>query len=156
MITTPGRNLRNLLISSRPLEQNKCPNENCYTCTALGDKDKCTDRNLVYGIKCGFSSCQEANIGFYNGETYRPVGDRFTEHYRAANNPTAKSYQDKPLAVHYNTHHANCKGPKLELQILERATNTTDRKIKEARMILKNKPDLNNRDEQIDLRKYLV
>ena len=110
----------------------------------------------MYEIKCGFENCQTANIGLYNGETYRPVGERFIEHYRSARNPNAPSYKDKPFAKHYNTHHQDCENPKLELEILKRAASTTDRKIKEARVILKNKPDLNNRDEQVDLRKYLV
>ena len=78
------------------------------------------------------------------------------EHYRSARNPNAPSYLDKPLAKHYSSQHKDCENPKLELEILKRAATTTDRKIKEARVILKNKPDLNNRDEQTDLRKYLV
>ena len=40
--------------------------------------------------------------------------------------------------------------------MLKEAATTTDRKIEEARMILNNMPDLNNREEQADLRKYLV
>ena len=156
VVTTPGRKLRDILTSSRPLDKKKCPHNNCRTCESLGDKGKCTDRNLVYEIKCGMSECQQAGIGQYNGETYRPISERFNEHFRSANNPTAKSYKDMPLAKHYTTHHLNCESPKLELNIIERASTTTDRKIKEARAILKNKPDLNNRDEQIELRKYLV
>ena len=157
VVTTPGRKLRDLLTSSRPLDQKKCPNDDCLTCNALqGEQGKCTDHNVIYEIKCGFSSCQATNIGHYNGETYRPVGERFIEHYRSARNPNAPSYQDKPFAKHYSTQHKDCVNPKLELKILKRATTTTERKIKEARVILKNKPDLNNRDEQVDLRKYLV
>ena len=38
----------------------------------------------------------------------------------------------------------------------ERASCTMDRKIKEARTILNNVPDLNDRDEQSELRKFLV
>ena len=154
VVTTPGKKLRDLLTSSRPLDQKKCPNDNCLTCSAMGNSGKCTDHNVVYEIKCGFQSCRSANIGLYNGETYRPVGERFMEHYRSARNPNAPSYLDKPLAKHYSSQHKDCENPKLE--ILKRAATITDRKIKEARVILKNKPDLNNRDEQTDLRKYLV
>ena len=156
VVTTPGRKLRDLLTSSRPLDQKKCPNDSCLTCDALGNKGKCTDHNVVYEIKCGFQNCRSSNIGLYNGETYRPVGDRFMEHYRSARNPNAPSYQDKPFAKHYSTQHKECENPKIEHKILKRATTTTDRKIKEAREILRNKPDLNNRDEQADLRRYLV
>ncbi len=156
VVATPGKNLRDVLTSSRPLDGVKCPHNNCRTCQALGDRGKCTDRNVIYEVKCGMPTCQASNIGSYNGETYRPISDRFTEHFRSANNPTAKSYKDMPLAKHYNTSHSDRETPKLELGILERAYSTTDRKIKEARTILNNKPDLNNRDEQIELKKYLV
>ena len=82
VVTTPGRKLRDLLTSSRPLDQKKCPNDDCLTCKALqGEQGQCTDHNVIYEIKCGFSSCQAANIGLNNEETYRPVGERFIEHY---------------------------------------------------------------------------
>ena len=112
-VTTPGSKLRDLLTSSRTLDQNKCPNENCLTCSALGDSDKgqCTDRNVVYEIKCGFSNCRAANNGKYKGETNRPVEERFTQHYRSAKNPTAPLYQDKCFTRHSNTHHIDCENP---------------------------------------------
>ena len=155
VVTTPGKKLRDILTSSRPLDKKKCPNNNCRTCLALNNNGNCTDRNVVYEVKCSYVECQQSGIGIYNGETYRPIGDRYTEHFRSANNPTAKSYKDMPLAKHYAEHHQEG-NPKLELTVLQRASTTVDRKIKEARLILKNKPDLNNRDEQIELRKYLV
>jgi len=111
----------------------------------------------VYSISCDMADCKQQGIGNYNGETYRPLGDRFLEHYRSANNPTAESYKDKPYGKHYTSCHPNNTGdPKLKLQILERASCTMDRKIKEARTILNNVPDLNDRDEQSELRKFLV
>ena len=92
-----------------------------------------------------------------DSKTYRPLSDRFAEHYRSANNPTAESYKDKPFGKHFATEHPGRVGnPRLGLQILSRASSTTDRKIKEARAILKNKPDLNDRDEQSERRKYLI
>ena len=155
VVTTPGKKLRDILTSSRPLDKKKCPNNDCRTCTALNNSGNCRDRNLVYEVKCGYPECRQNGIGLYNGETYRPIGDRFTEHFRSANNPTAKSYKDMPFAKHYATHHQDSH-PNLELKVLQHTSTTVDRKIKEARFILKNKPDLNNRDEQIELRKYLV
>ena len=84
------------------------------------------------------------------------IFDRFLEHYRSAKNPTAVSYKDKPFAKHYNTHHAGCKEPKLKLTIQEKASSTNNRKIKEARIILKNKSDLNDREEQVELKRFTV
>ena len=157
VVTTPGRKLRNLLTSSRPLDRPQCPNNNCQTCEALEDHGKCTDRNVVYNISCDKAECKRRNIGQYNGETYRPLGDRFVEHWRSAKNPTADSYKEKPFGKHYATEHPDHSGnPELKLRILTRASSTTDRKIKEARAILKNNPDLNDRDEQSELRKYLI
>ena len=106
-------------------------------------------------MTCAMSPCKQANIGHYDGETYRPLDDRFMEHYRSANNPSAKSYCDKPWAKHYAEHHPKCK-PDIRLAIVERATSTNDRKIKEARTILKNRSDLNDRDEHNDLKRFLI
>ena len=131
VVTTPGKKLRDILTSSRPLDKKKCPNNNCRTCTALNNSGNCRDRNLVY--ECGYPECRQNGIGLYNGKTYRPIGaDGFTTH-------------------HQDGH------PNLELKVLQHTSTTVDRKIKEARFILKNKvPDLNNCDERIELRKYSV
>ena len=91
---------------------------------------------------------REIDLGLYNGETYRPVGDRFIEHYRTAKNHTAESYKEKPFAKHYNVHHPQNTGePKLKLEIVARASNTMDRKIKEARAILANQLILANKPD---------
>ena len=78
------------------------------------------------------------------------------EHYRAAKNPLAQSYADKPWAKHFATHHPNCNDPKIGLSIVDRATSTNIRKVKEVRIILKNNSDLNDRNEQADLKRFLV
>ena len=52
-------------------------------------------------------------------------------------------------------HHPNTR-PKLTLSIMEKAMSTNNRKIREARIISKNKPDLNDRDEQTAIRQYLI
>ena len=122
----------------------------------MGGKGKCTDQNIVYGITCDFPNCVQSEIGRYVGETYRPIHERFTEHSRSAKNPTAKSYQDKPLSKHYATEHPNCQDPKISLTIHERATSINNRKIKEARTILTNKPDLNSRDEKTEIQRFVI
>ncbi|KAL5263849.1 hypothetical protein ACHWQZ_G005056 [Mnemiopsis leidyi] len=153
VVTTPGKKLRDILTSSRPLDKKKCPSKNCRTCLALNNNNgNRTVRTVVYEVKCSYVECQQSGIEIYNGETYRPVGDRYTEQFRS-NNPTAKSYKDMPFAKHYPIHHQEG-NPKLELTVLQRASTTVDRKVKEAQFILKNKPDLNKRDEQIELRKH--
>ena len=112
---------------------------------------KRTTANVIYEITCTIPGCSEK----YIGETYRPLHLRFMEHWRSTNNPAAKSYEDKPWAKHYSSQHPNTT-PKLSLKILERASSTNNRKIREARLILNNKPSINDRSEQIELRQYLV
>ena len=156
VVSTPGVKLKNLLTSSKPLDKIQCPNSDCKTCSALTSKGQCTDRNVIYHMNCEMDTCKTNNIGQYDGETYRPLGDRFIEHYRSANNPTAKSYIEKPWAKHYATNHPNCDRPKISIAITDRASSTNERKIKEARTIIKNKSDLNGCDEQLDLQRFLV
>ena len=93
--------------------------------------------------------CREMDLGRYNGETYRPVGDKFIEHYRTANskNPTAESYKEKPFAKHRFVHNPQNTGePELKLDIVARASNM-DRKIKDARAILANRLILANKPD---------
>ena len=107
-------------------------------------------------MNCDLSPCKSSDKGHYDGETLRTLGERYTEHYRSAKNPMAKSYEDKPWAKHYATSHPNCDEPKIGVKIVERATTTNERKIKEARTILRNNSDLNDRDEHAELKRFLV
>ena len=55
----------------------------------------------VYRITCQL--CNER----YIGESFRTVHDRlWSEHLRFANNPTAPSYMDEAMAVHYRQKHS--------------------------------------------------
>lgn len=92
----------------------------------------------------------------YNGETYRPLHDRFTEHFNNANNPNAPSYINTPLAKHYREHHPNITTPELRIKILKKCSNTADRKVSEARIIAKNSPEINDRHELNELKQFLV
>ena len=105
---------------------------------------------------CELGNCSQEKLGQYDGETLRPIDDRFLEHYKAARNPDAKSYQNKPMAKHYKQYHQGCSESKIGLKITERAFSTNDRKVKEARIILKNKSDLNSREEYAELKRFLV
>ena len=109
--------------------------------------------NVVYKITC--NKCHSPVQSRYTGETYRPLEERFMEHWRSANNPNAKSYKDKPLAKHYRSDHKGEK-PDLSLDILYKCSNIKDRKVKEARTILSLKPELNDKNEQLELLQFLV
>ena len=62
--------------------------------------------------------------------------------YNNANNPTAQSYLNKPLAKHYREKHPNNSTPVLSVKVLEKGDNTVNRKIREARIIAKNNPTI--------------
>ena len=158
VVTTPGLKLKSIMTASKPLDKPQCPNNNCVTCKALKSKSngEFTDSNVIYHMHCEKKKCQPIDIGHYDGETYRPTHCRFSEHYRAAKNPSAKSYLNNPLAKHYKQQHPGCKKPEIGIEILARATTTNERKIKEARVILINNSDLNDKNEQTDLRRFLV
>ena len=149
-MTTPGRKIGDILTSSKPLDALKCPNIDCRCCKALIN-GKCTDCGVVYRLTCKVQQCNRR----YGGETLRPTYDRFDEHYRVANNPTCKSYKNKTIAQHYAEFHPGIT-PDFQLEIVERAPTTKLRKIKEARIILRDNPELNNKSEQCQLRQFLI
>ena len=94
---------------------------------------------------------------FYGGESYRPLNQRFNEHYLSAANPSLPSYLEKPLAKHYREKHDQHSGPPdLQLEIVDRGTSLVNRKIKEARYITRNNPQINERNELNNLRQFLV
>ena len=134
----------------------KCPNKDYITCKAMKGNGKCTDQNVIYHMNCEMETCIPRSRGHNYGETLRETHDRYSEHYRQAKNPTAKSYSDKPWAKHYQTHHPNCEDPKIGIEIVGHASSTNERKVREAWIILKNNSDLNDKNEQSDIRRFLV
>ena len=80
---------------------------------------------MVYSI----SYATRQNTGHNNGETYRPLANKFVEHWRSANNPAATSYKDIPFEKHDAAEHPGYVGsPQLKLQIITRASTTTEMK----------------------------
>jgi hypothetical protein len=86
---------------------------------------------------------------FHIGETSRPLAVRFQEHYRSAANPTTKSYKNMAFSKHYKACHEGQK-PKLTARILEKTSGSLERKITEAVLIQKLKPDLNGQINIVD------
>ena len=150
IVETPGQRLRDLLTDSRPLDKANCTKDHCRTCDALS-KGNCTSANVIYHITCTKDGCKDN----YCGESYRPLHERYEEHYRSAANPTAKSYADKPLAKHYLQRHPN-EEPSLKLEIADRGKSLINRKIKEAKLIKQSKPTLNDKTELNLLQQFLV
>ena len=70
---------------------------------------------------------------------------------------TMSSLTDKPLAKHYREKHSNYNGkPQLKLEIVDKGSSLIDRKIKEAKFLVHNKPSLNDKSELNNLTQFLV
>ena len=150
-IFKPGQKLKQKFCRSRPLDTRQCvlgnPN-NCKICPLIVNGN-CNMSSVVYRVICILCCFKED----YNGETGRPVHDRFSEHVRAAKNP--QSYCDNAIGKHYQRCHNNIE-PVLEFHILDRQSDIVRRKISEALTIFKNKPSLNDKNELLETRKFLI
>ena len=148
-IFTPGQTLSQRFCQSRPLDKRICTlgnSRNCKICPLITN-GTCAQRNLIYRVDCKL--CQD----FYEGETYRPCHDRFSEHIRAANNP--RSYPNNSIGKHYAECHVNCVS-NLSFTILDRQSSTARRKISEAIMISRHEPKLNAREELVETMKFML
>ena len=97
--------------------------------------------------------CESDTPQVYIGETYRPLHDRLMEHTRAANRPD--SYKENAVGKHYKQYHVNCTAL-LKFEILDRQRSTVRRKISEARRIVQDVPQLNDRTELNYLSRFLI
>ena len=149
VIFLPGRRLRDLLCSSRPYDGRKCTITNCMICTKLTGNKDCSVLNPVYQIIC--NHCKE----MYIGESSRTAHERLGEHLRYASNPTAESYKEEALAVHYRACHPGLL-PDLEFTILRTENKTVLRKIYEALLIYSLKPSINDKEECKLLERFLI
>ena len=121
----------------------------CKICPLITN-GTCAQRNVVYRVDCKLCPSLQQ---FYEGETYRPCHDRFSEHIRASNNPA--SYTTNALGKHYADNHPNCTS-KLTFTILDKQTSTARRKISEAILICKHEPSINNREELVETMKFML
>ena len=149
VIFTPGKKLRDIFCSSRPHDGAKCTLSNCQICPKLIDGKNCATACPLYKITCNL--CDE----IYVGESCRTLHDRMGEHLRYANNPRAASYKDEAFAVHYRDNHHDV-DPSLSFEILGTERNTVLRKIKEAMLIHKLNPEINDKSECNTLLRFLV
>ena len=147
---TPGVKLKDLICQNRPLDKRKCINNSCNACPLISKQNEdCQAKNIVYKVKCNI--CGE----FYIGECYRCAHERLGEHLRYATYPKTPSNSDRAFAIHYNTCHENVP-PDLNFEILKVENNTVRRKIFEALMIIKHKPQINTREELETIQRFLV
>ena len=139
----PGRTLRDMLTSSRPLDRVGCLQSNpslCRLCPLIR-KGNCSMQGVIYNIQC--EKCPGTG-GQYIGETCRPLHDRFGEHLQAARNPN--SHPDNAMAQHYLAKHPG-QTPNLTLTVLGVERKTVRRKALEAVLITSHSPSLNNKPE---------
>ena len=142
-----------MFCKSRPRDTWDCTLANPRRCTICPNISGggCAIRNVVYKVTCLL--CGEDSPQIYIGETCRPLHARLMEHTRAANNPG--SYVDNAIGKHYMLHHPDCSAS-LSFEILDRQSSTARRKISEARRIIQDNPQMNDRSELQDLSKFLI
>ena len=148
IVYTRATTLRELFVSTRPLDRVICTRKDCKVCNRL-DKYSCIVTGVVYKLVCKL--CGE----IYVGETGRTAYDRLSEHMNYTENPTRKSYKEQTLAQHMVTRHPDLK-PDLEFEILFIERNTLLRKIKEAYCIRTLGPTLNEKKEMKSLEKFML
>ena len=115
----------------------------------LEDNVNCETSHPVYMITCNL--CNEV----YIGESSRTLSHRLSEHLRYARNPNSTSYRDEALAVHYRNQHAGLQ-PSLSFKLLAVERSTITRKISEALYIQRFNPQLNDKEECVTLKRFLI
>ena len=148
IIFSPGTKLRDIFCSSRPYEKTVCMNNNSTICNNL-EGGNCIVKAPVYQITCLL--CMQN----YVGESGRSAHDRLIEHLRYAKHPNCNSYSEEAFAVHYKEQHPNT-AHQLQFKILTTESNTIRRKILEAFIINTIQPEINNKDECLIIRRFLV
>ena len=138
-----------IFCKSRPYDKPWCNTNNCSICNRLHDDNDCSVKAVVYCITCKL--CNQR----YVGETGRTIHERLSEHLRYANNPTSNSYSDEALAQHYTNFHPSTVSD-LSFSVLCKETNVIKRKILESYFINHFKPEINNRDECISVKRFLI
>ena len=146
---TPGNKLRDTLCKLRPLDKLNCFQSNCKICDLLEDNVKCTFSHPVYQITGKI--CREK----YCGESSRTLHERLSEHLRHASHPNKASYKEQALATHYRECHPGMP-PSLSFKLLHTEPNTIMRKIHEALIISNIKPSMNDKNECIDIKRFLI
>ena len=106
----------------------------------------CAIKNILYHVICLI--CDEC----YGGETMRVSHGRFSEHLRAANNPS--KYPINAIGQHYAEYHNGLKA-QLSFKIVKRFRDTARRKICESLYIIKQGTRINKREEMPHLRNTL-
>ena len=131
MIFKPGIKLRELFCASKPHDKRKCTLlSDCKICPNLSDGYDSTVEYPLYRIPCQL--CNER----YIGESCRTVHDRLSEHFRFANNPTAPSYMEEAMAVHYRQ---KTSGDKANLNLLrQNVTQYLEKFMKHFIFIIRN------------------
>ena len=134
LINMPGKKLAHNLNKKPNTEVNAC---NCSVCITLKNKEKCTDRFIVYKYTCNF--CEE----FYIGKTCRPFITRHKEHANHIKNKNTSS----ALSEHLLNAHSNGSIEDFRIDFISKLTNARDTAITEAKSINKLKPTLNRKHE---------
>jgi hypothetical protein len=141
VVERSGRSMRQLLTTSNPFTNGRCPNENCCVCTRCSPNTKhpCKTRECVYEIKC--NTCSHT----YIGETSRSLEERIKEHLHLYDTQNKNSV----LFQHASEKHT-AQQDHVQWSVRVRAKCPSDaalRQATEATLISIEKPTLNKKSE---------
>jgi len=121
-----------------------CPGgRKCHLCMS-GFKGDCTQKNVVYEIRCKLCQQRGRKVGKYVGESMRPIRLRYNEHRRDAINKTTNTPFGDHFLNEHNQDEIRTNSDLLDLKIVYRAQDHPDRKIAESIIIRSRKPALNS------------
>ena len=117
------------------------PRGPCITCMSGAREGTCTQKNVVYRIRCRFCNC------FYIGETERGVATRVKEHNADARNQVTNTI----WGLHYRAHHRHIHLNTTEsafsaVSIVAQESDRAKRRLREAVEIQHLKPQINVTD----------
>jgi hypothetical protein len=130
----------NEMVCSKMGTPPRCTNDACKFCIQNGIEDLevrklCRKEDMVYELSCGLCAAA-GNESWYCGQTVRPVGDRYIEHWKAARkcamcpindeSKATKEAKKNAVGIHYFECHRN-EEPQLKCNMVYKTHGSLER-----------------------------
>ena len=147
VVEKSGTTIKRGLVKSNPFKKNNCQREVCETCET--HEINCKTREVVYRISCAGTTVDghPCEGTFYEGETSRSVGERFSEHMKTIRSGNESTKKKSFLYDHVRNQH-NDETPPVKLEVVAQCLGDPGfRQALEATRIREEKPSLNGKEE---------